>query len=116
MIKPQPAFLRKAAKFLVQAVLVFVILIFVLVIYAELKIRWAERQIETFSQLVVIGMPVAGLEMNAKEMHLNFRRATDSTDNNGKFHVWEGLVFNRWFCDVEYQDGKAVKKKVTFVD
>ena len=116
MTKPQSTFLCKLLKFVGKAILAFVLFMFILVTYAELKVRWAKKQVEAFDGLVVIGQPVAGLEKKAKEMHLNYRRMTDSNEKNGRFYVWEGFVFNRWFCDVEYKDGKATKKKVTFDD
>jgi nitrogen fixation protein FixH len=116
MIKPQSTLLRKLLKFIGKAVLVVVLFMFILVIYAELKVKWVKKQIEVFSGLVVIGQPVAGLENKAKEMHLKYRRMTDSNEKDGRFYVWEGAFFNRWFCDVEYKDGKALNKKVTLVD
>ena len=116
MTKLQPTFLRKAGNFFVKAVLALVILSCIFVVYAELKVRWSKKQVEAFSQLAVIGMPVAGLEKKAKEMHLNYRRMTDSNDINGRFSVWEGYGMGRWFCDIEYQDGKITSKKVAFLD
>jgi hypothetical protein len=116
MIKPQPSFLRKAAITTAKVIVTFVILICILVVYAELKIRWAKKQIEAFSQQVTIGMPVAGLEMKAKGMQLNYGRFADSNDMNGRLYVWEGFAFGRWFCDVEYRDDKVTIKRVTFLD
>jgi hypothetical protein len=116
MIKPQSTFLRKILKFIGKVIAVFVLFMFILVIYAELKVRWVKKQVEAFSGLVIIGQPVTGLEYKAKEMHLKYRSITDSNGNDGSFHVWEGAFFNRWFCDVEFKDGKAINKKVAFVD
>jgi hypothetical protein len=116
MTGPQLIFLRKSGIFLVKAVIALVILACILVVYTELKVRWAKKQVAAFCQLVVIGMPVAGLEVKAKEMHLNHRRMADSNDMNGKFSVWEGFGMGRWFCDVEYQGGKATDKKAAFLD
>lgn len=48
MTGPQPTFLRKAGKFFVKAVIAFVILVCLLVVYAELKIRWAKKQVEAY--------------------------------------------------------------------
>ncbi|MDP2681704.1 MAG: hypothetical protein Q8P28_02705 [Deltaproteobacteria bacterium] len=93
LIKSQPTFLRRVLKFFAKAVLAFIIFTCILFIYAELKVEWAKKQVEAFNQLVVIGMPVAGLEKKAKEMHLNYRRMADSNDKDGKFFVWEGFIF-----------------------
>jgi hypothetical protein len=116
MTEPEPTFLRNLLRLFGKAILTLVVLTCILVIYAGLKVTWAKQQIEAFSQLVVIGLPVAGLEHKAKEMHLKYRRMTDSNDTDGRFHVWEGFAFGRWFCDVEYKDGKATNKKVAFLD
>lgn len=116
MIKPQPKFLSRLLKSIGKTILVFVILMFILVIYSGLKVRWAKKQVEAFSGLVVIGQPVTGLDNKAKEMHLKYRSMTEGKGNNGKLYVWEGAFFNRWFCDVEFKDGKTVSKKVTLVD
>ena len=116
MTDPQPAFLRKAGKFLGKAVVALVIVACILVVYTELKVRWAKKQVEAYCQLVVIGMPVAGLEAKAREMRLNYRRMADSSDMNGRFSVWEGFGMGRWFCDVEYQGGNVTVKKSAFLD
>jgi hypothetical protein len=116
MNKPQSTFLRKLLKFTGKAILAFVLFTLILVTYAVLKVRWAKKQVEVFSALVVIGQPVAGLENKAKEMHLNYRHMGPSNGKDGAFFVWEGFVFDRWFCDVEYKDGKATLKKITFLD
>lgn len=111
-----PIFLRKVLKFIIPSILIFTVITIIGVIYGGLKARWAKEQVEAYSRLAVIGMPVAGLENKAREMHLNYRRMTDGNVNSGKIYVWEGFGFYRWFCDVEYQDGKAIKKRVTLVD
>lgn len=116
MTKPQPTFLRKLLKFIGKAILAFVVFTLILVTYAQLKVMWAKKQVEAFSRIVVIGQPVAGLEKKAKEMHLNYRQMGKSNEKNGRFYVWEGFVFDRWFCDVEYKDGKVTSKEVTFLD
>ena len=116
MTEPQPTFLRKAGKFLGKAVVALVIASCILVVYTELKVRWAKKQVEAYCQLVVIGMPVAGLEAKAREMRLNYRQMAGSNGMNGRFSVWEGFGMGRWFCDVEYQGGKATDKKVAFLD
>lgn len=117
MIKPQSTLLRNLLKFVGKALLSFVLFAFILVTYAQLKVQWAKKQVEAYRDLVVIGQSVAGLENKAKEMHLNYKRMADSNDGkDGMFFVWEGFVFDRWFCDVEYKDGKATSKKVTFLD
>lgn len=116
MTKPQSTFLRRLLKFIGKAMLAFALFTLILVTYAELKVRWAKKQVEAFSRIVVIGQSVAGLEKTAKEMHLNYRQMGKSNEKDGRFYVWEGFVFDRWFCDVEYKDGKATNKKVTFLD
>ena len=116
MTERQPTFRQKAGKFLVKAVIAVVILACVLIVYTDMKVRWAKKQVEEYCQLVVIGMPVAGFEATAKDMRLNYRRMADSNDMNGRFSVWEGFGMGRWFCNVEYQDGKATVKRAAFLD
>lgn len=49
-------------------------------------------------------------------MRLNYRRTGPGGGRDGALVVWEGFLFERWFCDVEYRDGKVTAKKVTFLD
>ena len=116
MIKKLMNFLNKVPRFITMALIALVILPLIIGVYGTFKVKWAKKQVEAFNQQVVIGMPVGGLEKKAKALKLNYRLETDSNDKNGRFFVWEGFVFSRWFCEVEYRDGKAASKKVTFLD
>jgi hypothetical protein len=107
---------RTLAKLLARAGMVFAIFIAVLGGYAGLKIRWADKQVDAFSRQVVIGMPAAGLEAGAKNLHLHYRRLSGSTDKNGRFMVWQGFAFKRRFCIVEYRDGTVVTKNAASLD
>lgn len=78
--------------------------------------RWAKRQVEAFHGQVVTGMPLPALEAKAREMHLNYRPMTGNTPGEGKVVVWEGFAFGRWFCNVEYREGKVTGKRITPLD
>jgi len=108
--------LNAVVHYVAMAIIGVVILCVLGMVYGTLKVKWAKKQVEAFEKNVVIGAPVAGMKKTAEDMHLNYRRFANSDDKNGKFYVWEGFVFSRWFCDVEYQDGKIKTKKVHYLD
>jgi len=110
------SFGRRLLKTCFKTVTALIVFSVILVTYVGFKVRGVEKQVQAFSQQVVIGMPVAGLDVKAVEMGLKFRRLADSNDRNGSFQVWQGFAFGRWFCDVEYRDGKTTNKRVTFLD
>ena len=116
MTKPGTTGMHTTVTFFKQAAIAFVVGTFILVGYAGVKVRWAKKQVDEFSRQVVIGMPVAGLEKRAIAMHLKYRPLTGGSDNAGKFMVWQGFAYKRWFCTVEYRDGKVVAKKSTTLD
>lgn len=116
MMKKPMNILNRALCFFAKALIALVIFSLIAGVYGAFKVRWAKKQVDAFNQLVVIGMPVAGLETKAKELKLKYRQVTVGTAKNGRLIVWEGFAFARWFCDVEYRDGKAANKKVTFLD
>ncbi|HBA89755.1 MAG TPA: hypothetical protein DCZ75_17735 [Geobacter sp.] len=108
--------LRRLLKVCLKTLIALIAFTIILVIYAGFKVRDAEKRVRAFSQQVVIGMPVAGLDEKASEMGLKFRRTTGSSNQSGSIQVWQGFAFGRWFCTVEYQDGKATGKRVTSLD
>lgn len=116
MSTPVTAFLLRLLKFCLKTALILAILIAATAVYGEFKLKKARRQVESFSQLVVVGQPVTGLESKAGEMHLNYRHIGSGESRDGTFLAWEGFLFERWFCNVEYRDGKVTVKKVTFMD
>lgn len=87
-----------------------------LVLYSHFQLKRVEQKVEAFSETVVVGMPVAGLDEKAGKMGLKSRRTLGSSDQNGSLQVWEGFAFGRWFCDIDYRDGKTTNKRVTFLD
>lgn len=115
MDKEKPL-LRRVLKVCLKAFIALIAFVVVFGIYADFKVKEAEKQVQAFSQLVVVGMPVAGLDEKASEMGLKFRRPAGSSDQSGSIQVWEGFGFGRWFCNVEYQHGKATEKRVTSLD
>ena len=116
MTERRRTFQQQARTFIGKIVIALAILACILVVSTELKIRWTKKQVEEYCQLVVIGMPVAGLETKAKDMGLHYRRMADSDAMSGRFSVWEGVGMGRWFCEVEYQGGNATVKRAAFLD
>ena len=112
----EKSLLRRMLKVCLKALLALIAFVVVFGIYADFKVRGAEKQVRAFSQLVVVGMPVAGLDRKASEMGLKFRRTAGSSGQSGSIQVWEGFAFGRWFCNVDYLDGKATGKRVTSLD
>jgi len=56
------------------------------------------------------------LKKRAEDLHLNCKLLPISDGRNGRFVAREGSAFSRWFCDVEYRDGKVVNKRVHRLD
>lgn len=108
--------LRRMLKACLNALLALIAVVVAFFIYADFKVKEAEKQVRAFSQMVVVGMPVAGLDRKASEMGLKFRRTAGSNDQSGSIQVWEGFAFGRWFCNVDYLNGKATEKRVTSLD
>lgn len=103
--------LDNITRFIALSVIGLLIVSLVLLAYGALKVRWAKSGVVAFSQLAAVGTPVSDLEAKAKAMHLNCKR-TEGLDKHGKLLVWDGFAFARWFCEVEYQNGKVVKNRV----
>ena len=110
------SYIKKGLRYAVMAITGIVVFCVVVTTYGTLKVKWAKNQVEFFCQQVTIGQSVAGLEDKAKKLHLNYRGLPTGANSNGRLYVWEGFVFDRWFCEVEYINGKAVRKNVTFLD
>lgn len=77
---------------------------------------WAHNQVESFCMEVAIGMPIHGLEENAKERSLKALKFKAKGSRPAKMKVWKGWAFARWFCEIEYTNGKVVSKKTIFLD
>jgi hypothetical protein len=116
MSTPVSTFLLRLLKFCLKTALILAVLSGATAVYGEFKLRKAKRQVESFSQQVIVGQPVAVLESKAGEMHLNYRHIGSGGGKDGTFLAWEGFLFERWFCNVEYRDGKVTAKKVTSMD
>jgi len=89
--------------------------------YAVFKVRWAQSQVEKFCGEVVIGEPVHGYEAKAKDFWLKVRHLPEMTEEDSRRHptrllVWEGFVFNRWFCEIGHAGGKVISKKIVELD
>ena len=61
-------------------------------------------------------MTVQGLEKRARDFGLNVRMSNGNDTQRAKIIVWDGWVFARWFCEIEYVNGKVVKKATFFLD
>jgi hypothetical protein len=89
--------------------------------YAVFKVRWAQRQVETFCSQVTIGDPLQGYEAKAKDFWLEIRQTQEYTNPEGRHYparllVWEGFVFARWFCEIGHANGKVISKKIVELD
>lgn len=87
-------------------------------IYPFAKIQWAHNRVDAFFKGVNIGMPadVGKLEAMAKDLGLQIRLSKAPQDGTPRLLAWEGWAFARWFCEVEFSQGKVVNKKVFFLD
>lgn len=87
-------------------------------IYPIAKIQWAHNRVDAFSNAVSIGMPaeVGKLEALAKDLGLQTRVRKASEDETLRLLTWEGWAFARWFCEVEFSQGRVANKKVFFLD
>lgn len=108
--------LNAAIHYAAMGIIGILILMMVVWVYASFKVKWAQKQVKQFGEVAMIGTPITGLKKKAEELHLNYQLLSDSNDKSGRFYVWEGFAFSRWFCDVEYQDGKVVKQTVHHLD
>ena len=86
------------------------------VAYPIVKIRWARRQARGLCGEIEVGGPVAGIEARARERGLRVIKSREAVGHPGKIMTWEGFGFGRWFCDVEYHDGRVLSKEVFFLD
>ena len=80
--------------------------------YLWTKAFSAYRKVRSFSEQVTGGMPIQGLEEKAGELGLNV--VSLNRPPSGKIVTWAGWSFVRWFREVEHEDGKRVRLKMTF--
>lgn len=87
-------------------------------IYPFAKIQWAHNRVDAFSNAVNIGMPadVEKLEAIAKDFGLQTRLSKAPEEEAPRLLAWEGWAFGRWFCEVEFHQGRVMTKKVYFLD
>ena len=87
-------------------------------IYPFAKIQWAHNRVDAFFNAVNIGMPVdvGKLETIAKDFGLQKRLSKATEDQTPRLLAWEGWAFGRWFCEVEFSQGRVANKKVFFLD
>ena len=107
---------RKPSRRLRTLLLVFILI--ACCIYPFAKIRWAHNRVDTFSNGITVGMPVevGMLEARAKELDLKTSFGKENREVPSRFLAWEGWAFARWFCEVEFSQGRVLTKKVFFLD
>ncbi len=78
--------------------------------YPWSKAHSAYERVRSFSELVVNGMPVQGLEEKAGELGLNVLSL--NRPPSGKIVIWSGWLFAKWYCEIEHEDGKCIRKEM----
>jgi hypothetical protein len=111
MSKRLQTILDKITRFIALTIIGLLIISVILLAYGAVKVRWAKTRVQAYSQSVAVGTPVTELRDKAEKMHLHYKK-TEGNDDNGRLLVWDGFAFARWFCEIEYQNGRAANKKV----
>jgi hypothetical protein len=93
-----------------------------LVGYAHWKTQWAKARAETLCGEYSVGASAVGLEERAAALGLKFSNHPSIQNIPGHpgamtLSAWEGFVFARWFCTVNYSpDGRVLGANVNFLD
>ena len=83
--------------------------------------KWSEWQVKRFCAQVHQGDALDTVVTRSKEYWLGTlgpfaKREVDGKTVPATLIVWEGWVFDRWFCDVEHEDGKVTGTRVSHLD
>src|SRR4051812_46511311 len=85
-------------------------------VFGIFKVRWARATVREVCDRALIGGPIAGIEENARDRHLDVMTIAPNTPGaphkEGKILVWSGFVFARHFCEIDH-DGTTVLAKHT---
>ena len=111
MIARLQTILDRVTRFIALGIIGLLIVSIMLLAYGAVKVRWAKSRVAAFSRLAAVDTSVSELESKAKEMHLNCKR-TEGLDKNGRLLVWDGFAFARWFCEIEYRNGRVRTRKL----
>ena len=113
MVKLLTAVFNRLLQFLSLSLIALLIFFCLFGVYGVVKMGGAKKRVLAFGDGVSIGMQVGDAQQRAKELQLNVTRIKGSDDHNGRVSVWTGALFGRYFCDLDYRDGKVVGKKLT---
>ena len=92
------------------------LVLIVLLAYPTFKILSAHDRVDQLYQRVTVSMPIDQVEEEAKILGLKVMRFEANSPNLGKIIAWDGWIFARWNCVIEHANGKAVSKKIIFLD
>jgi hypothetical protein len=87
-------------------------------LYPAAKIGWVRIQVRRFCGNVHPGDAVNGLEARAQSLGLDFRSEPAARDGSRKaeLQAWQGFVFVRTFCEVEYEGKHVTHARSSFLD
>lgn len=95
----------------------FIILVLIILFaYPTFKIRSAHERVEQLFRQVTLSMPISQVEEEAKILGLKVIRFEEKSPNFEKIIAWDGWAFARWNCVIQHANGKAVSKKIVFLD
>ncbi|MFL5813329.1 MAG: hypothetical protein ACJ763_07100 [Bdellovibrionia bacterium] len=91
-----------------------------LIAYPEWKISKAKKLTEQLCAAAPVGGSSDGIEEKARELGLrtSVGASTEEKKLPGEMTImaWEGFVFGRYYCTINYANGKVTKSWVAFVD
>ena len=99
-----------------RKIIIAVFVILLIAVFPAVKLLHAKKQVASFCQHVTIGASIGGLSQRAKSLGLHVIETKAGQSDSGKIIVWQGWAFARWFCLLEYSDGKISRKNVIFLD
>lgn len=87
-------------------------------LYPAAKIGWVRIQVRRFCTSVHPGDAVSGLEQRARSLGLEVQEQSAPRDGSRKesLQAWQGFVFVRTFCDIEYEGDRVTLAQSTFLD
>ena len=113
MVMSLTAIFNRLLQFLSLALIGLVVFFCIFGVYGAVKMGVAKKRVQAISDQVSIGMQVGDAEKRARALQLNVTRFKGSGDRNGRVSLWNGFLFGRYFCDLDYRDGKVVGKNLT---
>jgi hypothetical protein len=99
-----------------KKVITAIVVLILFLAYPSWKIHRAKSRVNHFSQRISVGMSIETAESLARKFDLKVIRSERSSAMPSKLTVWDGWAFNRWICQISYENGKILKKEVLFLD